>query len=177
MLLRFWAALTVTLALLACSSGGKDQRNDAAKQQTFPYCTSIPVDARGCEPVVVAAPKATLTLAVATTDAARTRGLMGVIHLPRDQGLLFVFPDHENAQRGFWMKDTVIPLDMVFIATNGLVTEVDENVAASRPGAPERSIARRHGLARYVIELDAFASEAAGIEPGMLLAIPDLNAQ
>ncbi|MHB8839019.1 MAG: DUF192 domain-containing protein [Gemmatimonadaceae bacterium] len=59
---------------------------------------------------------AQLTVAIASTNAARTRGLMGVTTMAADSGMLFVFAD--DRQRGFWMKDTPIPLSIAFLDAN-----------------------------------------------------------
>lgn len=99
---------------------------------------------------------------------------MNVRHIPKNEGMIFVFPDDENVVRTFWMKDTPAALDMAFVRADGIITELDENVAGSRIGAPESSIARRHGIGRFVIELAAGNAEAAGLEPGTRLRIPNI---
>jgi uncharacterized membrane protein (UPF0127 family) len=63
-----------------------------------------------------------LRVAVADTDALRMRGLMGVDDLGTLAGMLFVWP--EPVEADFWMKDTVIPLDLAFIAADGEVLAV-----------------------------------------------------
>ena len=74
------------------------------------------------EPVAVlrpanGGPPVTVTLEVAADAATRERGLMWRTKLAEGQGMLFVFP--EDADRAFWMKNTLIPLDIVFIARDG----------------------------------------------------------
>ena len=59
---------------------------------------------------------------IAASEAARETGLMHRRYLPADRGMLFEF-DRE-APVSFWMKNTYIPLDMIFIARNGSVTRV-----------------------------------------------------
>jgi hypothetical protein len=54
---------------------------------------------------------------LALTQAARSRGLMGRTKAPAD-GMLFVFP--RNTDGGFWMKDTLVPLTIVFFDASGL---------------------------------------------------------
>jgi uncharacterized membrane protein (UPF0127 family) len=116
-------------------------------------------------------------LAVADTDALRERGLMGVTDVPPNEGMIFVFPDASNRARDFWMKDTVVPLDMVFVSSAGMVTEVDANVPASKPGAPDSTIAHRDGLGSFVIELRSGGARAAGLDPGERVGIPRIVSQ
>lgn len=59
---------------------------------------------------------------VADTPELRQRGLSGVEDLPREAGMLFLFPD--DTSTGFWMKDTLIPLSIAFLAADGTVLEV-----------------------------------------------------
>lgn len=56
---------------------------------------------------------ATVKVAVASTMTARAKGLMGVSQMAADSGMLFLFAD--DRQRGFWMKDTPIPLSIAFL--------------------------------------------------------------
>jgi uncharacterized protein len=58
----------------------------------------------------------TLKVAISATNAARSKGLMGVTTMASDSAMLFVFSD--DRQRGFWMKDTPIPLSIVFLDAN-----------------------------------------------------------
>lgn len=61
----------------------------------------------------------TLRLDIVATESARQRGLMGVTSLPDNYGMLFVFD--ENVQPAFWMKDTLIPLEVVFMSKQGQI--------------------------------------------------------
>jgi uncharacterized membrane protein (UPF0127 family) len=59
---------------------------------------------------------ATVTVAIASTNAARDNGLMGVTRMAADSGMLFVFAD--DRQRAFWMCHTPIPLSIIFLDAN-----------------------------------------------------------
>ncbi|MEX0985500.1 MAG: DUF192 domain-containing protein [Actinomycetota bacterium] len=58
-------------------------------------------------------------LRFADTPEARAHGLMGIEDLAKDEGMLFVYG--EPTQGGFWMKDTLIPLDIAFWGEDGLI--------------------------------------------------------
>ena len=165
------------VTIVSCGRMEREQASTKAPSSNADatqYCQTVPIGSSFCQAVVLEAPKQTLRLAVADTEARREHGLMGVSAVPRGQGMLFVFPDATNSERGFWMKNTIVPLDIVFVSTGGIVTEVDSNVAASAPGAPDSKIARRHGIGRFAIELRAWEAEADGIEPGTKLIVPEI---
>jgi uncharacterized protein len=165
-----FAVLLAGAALLAAPPQARAQQVDQ-----LPYCTRIPLPHDTCRPLDVSSGRVTLHLALASTEQQRERGLMQVSSVPRGQGMLFVFPDGEQT-REFWMKDTITPLDMLFVDANGTVTGVAANVPATKPGTPEEKIARRRGLAQYVIELRAGQAAALGIAAGSRLSIPPLRA-
>ena len=129
-----------------------------------------------CRALEVRAPRGTLRLAVARTEAQRERGLMNVAYVPAGQGMIFVFSDGD-IDRGFWMKDTITPLDMVFVRRDGTVSSVEVNVPATPPKTPDDKVARRSGAGQYVIELGAGQAGLFGLLPGTRLVIPPVTAQ
>ena len=123
--------------------------------------------------IVVRAPQATLHLEVAASDADRERGLMYRTSLPANTGMLFVFGS--DGPVDFWMKNTLIPLDMVFIAADGTVRKVFARVPVVSPALPDGRIPLEEVSARYVIELPAGEAAVDGIVPGTKLV--DVTAQ
>ncbi len=119
--------------------------------------------------IVVAAPRATLALQVANTEQERETGLMGVTHLRAHTGMLFIFA--QDAPVEFWMKNTLVPLDMVFLSANGTVRSVASNVPVVAATTPDSAIPRRGGTAKYVIELPAGEAERDAIIPGVHLPV------
>jgi uncharacterized membrane protein (UPF0127 family) len=117
--------------------------------------------------IVVHAPKADLTLETARTEPAREQGLMNRAVLSPHTGMLFVFDSDERVD--FWMKDTLVPLDMIFIAGDGTVRRVFSNVAVVAPTLPDDQIPREGAPAKYVIELPAGEASADGIVEGVKL--------
>jgi len=120
--------------------------------------------------VAVRAPYATLLLETARSAAERERGLMGRRVLAAHHGMLFVF--EREATQYFWMKNTLVPLDMLFVSRRGVVTSVAARVPAPSPGTPEARLPRRQGRGRYVIELPAGEAARDGIRSGVNLRIP-----
>ncbi|MBV8198704.1 MAG: DUF192 domain-containing protein [Candidatus Eremiobacteraeota bacterium] len=124
--------------------------------------------------VVLQTPRATLTLEVASTAAQREHGLMNRSNLPAHSGMIFIFRD--DAPVEFWMKNTLVPLDMLFVAPDGMVRSVAPNVPVVDPKTPDQSIPRVDGRAKYVIELPAGEAARDGIVSGTRLHLPALPA-
>lgn len=106
-----------------------------------------------------------LTLEYATTSEARARGLSDRSSVPEGHGMLFVFP--EDDRYGFWMKDTLVPLDIFWMDSKGHVVTMAENIAPSSypdvfyPTVP----------ARYVLETAAGFAGRHGIATGTPLVL------
>jgi len=114
-----------------------------------------------------------LALVPVNDENARERGLMCVVSVPLGRGMIFVFGDGDIS-RGFWMKNTLVGLDMVFVTSAGKVTSVAANVPATPDGTPDDKIGRRAGLGRFVIELGAGDAARHGITAGTHLTLPPL---
>ena len=97
---------------------------------------------------------------VAHSDASRARGLMFRLELPQDHGMLFVFD--EAAPRSFWMKNTPLPLDLIFLGEDRGVVDVIER-------AEPYSLSLRKGAqpARYVLEVLGGEAAAHAVGPGL----------
>jgi uncharacterized protein len=114
--------------------------------------------------VIVHAPRADLTLEVARTEPEREHGLMNRTTVSPHTGMIFVFD--RDAPVAFWMKDTLVPLDMVFLAADGTVRRIFPNVAVVAPATPDDAIPREAAEAKYVIELRAGEAAQDGIVKG-----------
>ncbi len=162
------------VVLMVAAGAPSPVRADAARDA---WCRAVPLGQSFCRALVVQAPRTVLRLAVADTDARREHGLMGVATVPAGEGMLFVFPEPDDQRRDFWMKDTIAPLDMVWVRADGIVSSVAARVPATKPGTPDDRVARRTGIGRYVIELAAGGAAAAGLRTGSRLALPELRAE
>lgn len=108
------AALALLLAacampLSACASGGSEAAADASTVVT----------------IAMANAQHRFTVEVARTPAEQAQGLMNRTSLPADGGMLFPFERPKFAS--FWMKNTFIPLDMIFIRADGSIDRIAEN--------------------------------------------------
>jgi hypothetical protein len=96
---------------------------------------------------------------VARTEREREVGLMYRRSMPRDHGMLFTFPSEQPVS--MWMKNTYIPLDMVFVSRKGRVTSV------ARDAVPMSETIIPSGPPAFaVIELNAGAARAIGLDVG-----------
>ena len=102
---------------------------------------------------------------LALDDAAREHGLMYRTELADDAGMLFIFPD--EAPRTFWMKNTLIPLDITFLTTDGTLI----NVGHGTPGVEVPGVFS-DAPARMVLELRAGWSADHGFKPGDRVQVP-----
>ncbi|MBN1539205.1 MAG: DUF192 domain-containing protein [Candidatus Thermoplasmatota archaeon] len=106
----------------------------------------------------------TITCEVAMTEDEKARGLMNRTELGRLEGMLFFYEIPRVVS--FWMKDTLIPLDIVFISEEFLVIKVVE--ADPEPGVPDDELTRypSGGLVRYVVEMNQGLASAHDVVPG-----------
>lgn len=89
----------------------------------------------------------TFTLEVARDDRSRTKGLGDRESIPEDGGMLFIFPKSER--RVFWMFDTLIDLDIIFVDPLGFVTAIHTMPAEPPRGANEPVSVYQNRLKRY----------------------------
>jgi uncharacterized membrane protein (UPF0127 family) len=94
---------------------------------------------------------------------------MGRSSLPQDRGILFVYT--QEALLRFWMRDTLIPLDILFLDSEGRVVDVQTMVP--QPGvAPELlRVYTSATPARYGLEANAGTAATCGVEVGDLVAL------
>lgn len=104
---------------------------------------------------------------VANTGPARSKGLMHVESMPSSTGMLFVYPNARPV--AFWMKNTLIPLDMIFSGTDGVVHKVHS-------GAIPGDLTAIDGGedTQFVLEINAGLAKAIGIAPGAVMQHPEI---
>lgn len=111
----------------------------------------------------------TFSVELATDHPTREKGLMFRDSMPADHGMLFVFPMSGN--QAFWMKNTHIPLDIIYF-------DSDRSFVSASYRTPPCSAGDRcpsypsEGRARYVLELNAGVGVALNLAPGDLIELP-----
>jgi uncharacterized membrane protein (UPF0127 family) len=102
---------------------------------------------------------------IADNDAERAKGLMYRKELPEGQGMLFDF--HREQDVSFWMQNTYIPLDMIFIRGDGRILRIAENTEPL-----STRLIPSGGPVRAVLEVIGGTARKLGIEPGDRVASP-----
>jgi uncharacterized protein len=141
-LTRFAAAVLLAAAAMAAGFSGHAQ---AAGRATIEIVTKT-----GVHPFAVE---------LATNDAERSRGLMFRKELPEGQGMLFDFQREQPVS--FWMHNTYISLDMIFIRGDGRILSIAEN---TEPLSDR--LVPSGGPVRAVLEVIAGTAVKLGIAPG-----------
>ena len=147
--MRTWL-LVLVLSLTACSPPATAPRSGTVPDldETFGFDTLTVINDRGEE--------LEFDIYLATDFEQQRRGLMFVRDMPERTGMLFIYDREET--RSMWMKNTYIPLDMVFARADGSVINVvtdtvPQSLNSHRSAAP----------ARYVLELNAGMTRRLGI--------------
>ncbi len=92
---------------------------------------------------------------------------MFVQNLPENEGMIFVFD--QDQEQVFWMKNTLIDLDMVFVNSHKTVTSVAAEVPRSYTYTPDDEVAYAVGYGQYVVELAAQTAAKHNVVPGTQL--------
>jgi hypothetical protein len=128
------------------------------------------VSAVELEPLEIVSKSGVHTFAVemAVTPEEQAKGLMFRRGLPEGQGMLFDF--HREQPAAFWMKNTYVPLDMIFIRADGRILRIAENTVPL-----SETLVRSGGPVRAVLEVVAGTAQKLGIAPGDRVAHPIFN--
>jgi hypothetical protein len=133
----------------------------------FALLAVAPIRAAGLQTLEIASKTGVhaFTVELADNDAAREKGLMFRKVLPEGQGMLFDF--HADAPVSFWMENTYIPLDMIFIRGDGSILRIAENTTPL-----STKIIPSGGPVRAVLEVIGGTARKMGIAPGDKVASP-----
>ncbi len=117
--------------------------------------------------VTLAVGSATVTAEVARTEVQRERGLMFRTSLADGKGMLFIFD--ADSELSFWMKNTLIPLSLAYIASDGTIRQISDLTPRSLAAVPsERAV-------RYALEVPQGWFGRAGVKVGDKVVIPTLD--
>jgi len=105
---------------------------------------------------------------IADDDRERALGLMYRREMAADEGMLFDFVTEQPAS--FWMRNTYIPLDMLFIKADGTIASIAERTTP----LSEKSVPSK-GPVRYVLEINGGLSDTLGIEAGDKVSGPAIE--
>lgn len=149
----------IGLGASACSNASK--RDDAPTMKPQGSGSAVPTSAAEAPKVIFETPsgEVSVTVEVVATPAKIERGLMYREHLPPDDGMLFLMGfEHDHA---FYMRNTLIPLDMIFIKKDMSVAGVVERAE------PRTETLRRVGTpSMYVLEVNGGWTAPRQIAPG-----------
>lgn len=109
------------------------------------------------------------TVEIADTVETRARGLMFYESLAADAGMLFDY--HADREVVFWMKNTLVSLDMLFIARDGRIASIAENTEPL-----SEALVPSNAVVRFVLEVPAGTSARLGIAPGDRVDSPTIRA-
>jgi uncharacterized membrane protein (UPF0127 family) len=149
----FWSLLAMALAAWLAVAARPAQALDAGPPVALEALTLV-TDAGGAHPV-----DHVLQVEVMRNEAERERGLMERRFLPADRGMLFDFGREQNVM--MWMKNTYIPLDMIFISRAGVVTHIAENAEPL-----SEAIISSEGRVYAVLEVNGGLARKIGLKAG-----------
>lgn len=132
-------------------------------------CAATPAVPPGAPSVTIRGHR--FSVEVATTPAEHEHGLMDRTSMPADHGMLFVF--QQASPLTFWMKDTLIPLDMLFFDDAHRLVAIHADVPPCKadPCAEYPSVVP----ARYVLELNAGVAAKLGVRKGDVITFSNLS--
>lgn len=161
---RPFLALLLAASIAACSGDdGASSPSATPGTAATPWTTASP---QPTLPVVeISFDDGTIRAEVASTGAERSKGLSGRASMDSDAGMLFDLGDTRVAS--FWMKDTLFPLDMLWITEDRVVAGITADVP-TEPDVAQQDLARWESPVpvRYVLELNAGEAARRGIEVG-----------
>jgi uncharacterized membrane protein (UPF0127 family) len=158
------AGMGVGLAAMIASTGCERMQTAATGaegQATMPTAeqegSGMQAQAGTMATVVVA--ETPFTVEIAETDAQKAHGLMGRESLPENAGMWFVFD--EPVQEQFWMKDTLIPLDMIFVGDDMKIVSIVKN---AKPLSEE--LISSTAPYKFVLEVNGGLADKYGFKVG-----------
>lgn len=161
--------ITIILILNPFSTPVAESENNENTASEITAENSAPVDENN-EPsfVIIQTKTGEVKVSVDVADAfeEHSKGLMFRESLPEDSGMLFIFQD--ESQKTFWMKNTLIPLDIIFIDSDFQIINIEQAVPCEADMCPYY---KSEGEAKYVLEVNEGFAERNGVGAGNSVSI------
>jgi uncharacterized membrane protein (UPF0127 family) len=159
--------LSVMIAAAVVSCGA--QKSPQTNSSPAPVTSAAPAAAAG--PRIIFPDGFVIRVEIASDEPTREQGLMYRDHLADDAGMIFFFP--KTDEYAFWMKNTLIPLDIIWLDEQKRVVHVGPNIPPCKadpcPNYPPNA------QARYVLEVAAGVAPRHGIANGSVLRFAGLD--
>ena len=154
--IRDWVLGLVTICVLACGPVGAGIRDttldgqnpDAVEETSAPLGTRVPIRVAGIE----------IQVEIADEPSEHSRGLMFRESLEENHGMLFVYATEQT--RGFWMKNTLIPLDIAYADREGRIVDIQQ----MEPQVTDTHLSKAPMM--YALEMNQGWFEANGVRVG-----------
>jgi uncharacterized membrane protein (UPF0127 family) len=137
-----YSLFLICLGLISCSSPEKQETTEAPSSRELKFSADIQFLRTDQTEI------SKIRAAVADTDELRSAGLMNVQNLPQDAGMIFLFDN--NRARSFWMANTPLSLDILFVNSDMEIVRIHRDTT---PYSQEAIESERP--AKYVIEVNA----------------------
>ena len=162
----FTASWLATASFIACMTFAAAARADTSPLRSTPACFVSNGDKAAHTPAEASRPPVLVQLEIADTAEARATGLMHRQYLDADAGMLFVFSGQRTGNTGFWMYNTLIPLDIAFLDKDGSIGRILNMVPCPHQQAT-RCPSYRPGVSYHqAVEMSAGFFDRHGLHEG-----------
>ncbi|MEX2619153.1 MAG: DUF192 domain-containing protein, partial [Egibacteraceae bacterium] len=143
---------------------------NATPENATPATDLAPMPPFGTAQVILVGPedeRVEMAVYVADDPDTRRQGLMGVTDLPREAGMIFL--TDEDRDTGFWMKDTLLPLSIAYLAADGTVVSVLDMEPCEADPCPSYPPGARY---RHALEVHQGRFAEVGLQEGWRVDLP-----
>lgn len=156
---RISTLIVLSLLILAGCNGEKEPaERSEAPSRTLEYTATVEFLNSAGDAV------SEVDVAVADDDQSRSEGLMNVHEMPNDAGMLFIFDD--EAERSFWMANTPLSLDIIYVNSDYEIVRIHRNTPAY---SNDNFLSEEPAM--YVVEVNAGYTRSHDIVEGMSIRI------
>lgn len=146
--------LLIFIALIACGGEKPETTEEAKSGRQLEFTEEVTFLKNDGSEI------STIEVAVADDQQKRNQGLMDVNNLPENAGMLFIFPEEE--ERSFYMANTPLPLDIIFVNSDSTIVRIHHNTAPFNSRQLESD-----EPAQYVVETNGGYCVSHDIQEGM----------